>query len=219
MTAEPTVKTRARSSSDKKIKRRKLLDAALELFNRYDYQRTSIEMITEKAGVSTGTFYLYFKGKLEIYRILNAEGNDILLKLIEDALSWPGMTPTARLSVIAGAYYRYYSEHPGYFKISSVHNIGQKDFQRKTKMLVHLNKQANQILSIIESVLQEGIEKDEFEPMDTRQVTTALWGMLDGMFILAEREHQNLISGSFDDIFKQGLNIVLYGLMKKPSGS
>ena len=215
MTAAPNTKARARTSTDKKLKRRNLLDTALELFNRFDYQGTSIEMITEKAGVSTGTFYLYFRGKLEIYRILNAEGNDILRKLMEDALSWPGMAPTAKLSVIAGAYYRYYAEYPGYFKISSIHNIGQKDFRRKTEMQDHLNQQAEQMLSTIESVLLEGIKTGEFESLDTRQATIALWGMLDGMFILAEREHQNLIHGSFDDLFKQGLQIVLYGLIRK----
>jgi AcrR family transcriptional regulator len=215
MVADAKPKTRARSSADKQVKRRKLLDTALELFNNRNYQGTSIEIITEKAGVSTGTFYLYFKSKLEIYRLLNAEGNDILLKLIEDALSWPGMTSMTRLSAIAGAYFRYYSEYPGYYRIYSIQNIGQKDFLKKTRMQEHLNRQAEHILKTIESVLLQGIDEDAFEPMDTWQVTMALWGMMDGLFILAEREQQNLITDSFENLFKQGVNIMLFGLMKK----
>ena len=74
---------------------------------------------------------MYFKSKLEIYRILNAEGNEILQSLIEEALSWPGMTATAQMSVITGACYRYYLEYPGYYKISAVHNIGEKDFLQR----------------------------------------------------------------------------------------
>ncbi|MBU2646153.1 TetR/AcrR family transcriptional regulator [bacterium] len=215
MTTATTMKIRARSSSDKQIKRRKLLDTALDLFNRQGYQGTSIEMITEKAGVSTGTFYLYFKGKVEIYQLLNFEGNEILFRLIEDAMSWPGMTSIARLSAIAGAYYRYYAEYPGYYKISSILNIGQKDFRRKSEMQGQLNQQANQILRLIESVLQAGIDNGELEPVDTWQATTALWGMLDGLLILAEREHQNLIIDACDDFFKQGLNILIHGLLKR----
>lgn len=210
-----TAKQRARSTSDKEIKRRMLFDAALDLFNRRGYQGTSIEMITKKAGVSTGTFYLYFKSKTEIYRRLNAEGNDILHRLIKDSISWPGMTQIARLSAIAGAYYRYYVEFPGYYKISSIHNIGQKDFLNKTEAQNHLNRQAQQILEMIEAVLREGIEQGEFQPMDIRRATTALWGMLDGMFILAEREHHNLIADDFETLFKQGLEIIINGLLKR----
>lgn len=215
MSAVALKNTRARTTIDKKIRRRKLLDSALDLFNRKGYQGTSIEMITEKAGLSTGTFYLYFKGKVEIYRILNAEGNDILLKLIEDAVSWPGMTPIARLSAIAGAYFRYYTEYPGYYKISSVHNIGQKDFQNKTEMQKHLNKQAFEILKIIEAVLNDGITSGELEDINTLEVTTALWGMLDGIFILAEREYKNLVADSIEKLFKQGLEIIIHGLKKR----
>ncbi len=215
MTAKSSLNSRARTTSDKKLKRRRLLDCSLELFNQKGYQGTSIEMITDKAGVSTGTFYLYFKSKVEIYRLLNFEGNEIVKTLIKDASSWPGMSSIARLSAIAGAYFRYYREYPGYYKISSVHNIGQKDFLQTSDMQEQLNKQANYILSHIESVLQEGIEKKELEPMNTWQTTTALWGMLDGILVLAEREHQNLIEGSIEDLFKQGLNILIHGLEKR----
>lgn len=216
MDSEAAFKPRARSRGEKEKKRRILLDTALALFNEYDYRGTSIESITEQAGVSTGTFYLYFRNKLEIYRILNAEGNDILARLIEEAPASPEMTATAKLTAIADAYYGYYTEYPGYFRISSVQNIGQADFQKKTEMQAHLNRQAEGIFERIETVLKEGIRDGEFTEMNTRQVTMTLWGMLDGMFILAEREQQNMINGNFDDLFKQGLDILLYGLVSQP---
>ncbi|MCP4753990.1 MAG: TetR/AcrR family transcriptional regulator [Proteobacteria bacterium] len=208
---------RARSEDAKDAKRNELLRSALELFTEYGFQRTSIGMITEKAGLSTGAFYLYFKGKVEVYRILNAEGNEILLRLLQDVLTWPGMTPLSQLSAMANAYYRFYTEHRGHYEISSIHNIGQKAFFQNEEMLEHLNQQAGRILKLVESVLQKGVEAGELKKTDTWQATKALWGMLDGMFIMEARESRDLIGDSFQDLFKQGLNIVFHGLIGKPS--
>ncbi len=43
--------------------RKKIMDAALELFTRNGYDNTPISKISKKAGVSTGLMYNYFKSK------------------------------------------------------------------------------------------------------------------------------------------------------------
>ena len=40
-----------------------LLEAARELFSERGYHQTRVDEITGRAGVATGTFYLYFKDK------------------------------------------------------------------------------------------------------------------------------------------------------------
>ncbi len=205
-------KTRARSAGEKELKRNNLLNSALELFTRHGYQGTSIEMITENAGVSTGTFYLYYKNKVEIYRILNVKGAEILQKLIEKAISWPGMTPLAQLSSVASAFFRFYSEYRGYYDILSVLNIGQIDFLKKTEMLEPLEKQTIALLKLIEAILKKGIELGEIKKLDTWKATTALWGMMDGIILLDVRQSKSLLGNSIEELFKQGLEIVFNGL-------
>ena len=47
-------------------KRLKILQSAAEAFAEKGYYDTSVQNITERAGVSTGTFYIYYKNKEEI---------------------------------------------------------------------------------------------------------------------------------------------------------
>ena len=51
---------------NKKLKMENLLNASFELFTSQGINKTSISDIVEKAGVATGTFYLYFKDKYDI---------------------------------------------------------------------------------------------------------------------------------------------------------
>jgi len=47
--------------------RRKVLDAAEEVFGELGYYETSIAEITRRAGVAQGTYYIYFHSKREIF--------------------------------------------------------------------------------------------------------------------------------------------------------
>jgi len=44
----------------------KIVDAAMKLSEKYGYEDMSIQMICEKAGISTGAFYHHFKGKQDL---------------------------------------------------------------------------------------------------------------------------------------------------------
>ena len=51
-------------------RRNELLDAALRLLARESYDKTSVAAITREAGVSKGTFYVYFRSKEELLEAL-----------------------------------------------------------------------------------------------------------------------------------------------------
>ena len=51
-------------------KRAAILTAALVLFGRYGYRRTSIDDLARETGIAKGTVYLYFSTKEEIFRAL-----------------------------------------------------------------------------------------------------------------------------------------------------
>ena len=50
-----------------KEKRRRILNAALEVFAHSDYKRASAEAIAMKAGISKGLLFYYFKNKQALY--------------------------------------------------------------------------------------------------------------------------------------------------------
>jgi AcrR family transcriptional regulator len=47
-------------------KRRRILEAATELFVRHGYRKTSVDDVAREAGVAKGTVYLYFKTKADL---------------------------------------------------------------------------------------------------------------------------------------------------------
>ena len=204
--------TRARTIEDKQQRRRLILDAAKELFFDRGYRETTIEMITDRAGVSTGTFYLYFKNKVEIYMTLYADGIDIFHRMAEEAISWPGMSALARVSAIAQAYYRFYTEHTEYFDILAFIHMHQRELKERSEMASVLDRKAIELLKMIEGVIKEGIENGEFAPRDTWKATNALWGMMDGIVMLAERGNVMVMGVSLEDLFKETIKIIFYGM-------
>lgn len=58
------------------VRRDAILDAAEQLFSQFGYRRTSMDDVARRAGVAKGTLYLYFDGKVALFRAMqtrNAE--------------------------------------------------------------------------------------------------------------------------------------------------
>ncbi|MGH3294351.1 MAG: TetR/AcrR family transcriptional regulator, partial [Trebonia sp.] len=65
--------------------RRRLLEAAEQVFADLGYHDASIVKITEAAGVSQGTFYLYFACKQEVFDVLVEDLNSRLRHAMSEA--------------------------------------------------------------------------------------------------------------------------------------
>ena len=69
-------------------KKAAILSAALEIFNHFGYEKTSMNDIAAKAGVGKGSIYYYFESKEDIYiELMNAQLKDAmhhLKQLIEN---------------------------------------------------------------------------------------------------------------------------------------
>jgi AcrR family transcriptional regulator len=63
--------------------REKIMEAALELFTQRGYHGTSISLIAERAGVSTGLMYNYFQSKVELLEAIVRRG----MTLIETSMA------------------------------------------------------------------------------------------------------------------------------------
>lgn len=81
-----------------------IADAALRLFARYGYKRSSMDDIAKEAGLAKATLYLHFKGKDDVFRSML----DLLRRRVEarcrEVLAGLGAFP-ARLAALLDAYY------------------------------------------------------------------------------------------------------------------
>lgn len=96
--------------------RRKLLDAAEEVFGALGYHEASVVKITEAADVAQGTFYLYFESKLQIFDEVVLDLNQRIRRAMSDA----ARTATTRLEAerlgFAG-FFRFTAEHPALYRV------------------------------------------------------------------------------------------------------
>ena len=65
------------------LTRRKIIDAAVELFNEFGYTNTGLGDIVERAGMTKGALYHHFNSKEALAVAIIEEASDILLKTFQ----------------------------------------------------------------------------------------------------------------------------------------
>lgn len=187
--------------------RRKLLDAAESVFAEHGYHDASIVRIVEGAGVAQGTFYIYFRSKLEIFEELVADLNTRLrAEMSKGAAAGGGDRLEAERRGFA-AFFRFTAEHPALFRV-----IREAEFVAPNAIRRHYEK----IIEGYERALTMAMAAGEVEPCDP---TVLAWGLiavgqLVGMrWIVWDREN-----GIPDDVFEQCMVVVARMLGRAPRG-
>jgi AcrR family transcriptional regulator len=96
--------------------RRRLLDAAEDVFLEHGYHDASIVKITQAAGVSQGTFYLYFVGKRELFSELVLDLNARVRHYVNTA-AMRGDTRVEQELLGFRAFFRFMAEHPALYRV------------------------------------------------------------------------------------------------------
>lgn len=65
-------------------KQRRIIDAGMEMFGRYEYKKANTEDIAAKAGISKGLLFYYFKDKKSFYMYLFQYCVTIVTKTLDD---------------------------------------------------------------------------------------------------------------------------------------
>ncbi|MFJ5368835.1 TetR/AcrR family transcriptional regulator, partial [Bosea sp. CER48] len=108
-TTDAAMPDRIESSSslpvdDVSVRVDQIADAALRLFARYGYKRSSMDDIAKEAGLAKATLYLHFKGKDDVFRAML----DLLARRVEarcrEVLSTTGPFPE-RLNALLQAHH------------------------------------------------------------------------------------------------------------------
>ncbi len=205
---------RARTFSAKLKKKELILNAAKELFFTKGYYGARIEAIVKKAGISTGTFYLYYKTKSEVFKALQNEGLDILMNMVQQVISWPDITALEKMEQIVHTYFRFHHEYPEYFDILAILSASPKDL-KETQSEIHklINTKTYRFLKMIEEVIIQGVKDGEVIKIDTWKTTNVFWGLMDGLILLEKRKNiENTIKISLDELIKQAISMSFYGI-------
>lgn len=92
MAASTTPAKSERRERLRTARREAILSAARKVFAQKGFEGTTIADVAREAGVASGTVYLYFPSKLDIFAALNAR----LFEVIMEAMNQVGAPPTVR---------------------------------------------------------------------------------------------------------------------------
>lgn len=146
------------SSSKKQVKKRLIMDSALEVISRYGFRKTTVDDIASKAGVAKGTIYLYFQDKLDIFRsIVEEKLSGLLGEVFEGVKSAPD-APAKLLKAI-----RILIE---YHQSDTLFNelLTENPETLGPVVLGIVRKYEKTALSFIEGILREGAAEGSLEP-------------------------------------------------------
>lgn len=167
-TAAPPTGPDGRALSTRGLRTRKrLLEAAERVFGDVGFHEASIVKITEAAGVSQGTFYLYFASKKEIFDDLVRDLN----RRVRRAMSQAAAGGNGRLdSELRGfrAYFGFTKEHSALYRI-----VRQAEFVSPEMLQFHYGR----IVEGYSAALREAIASGEIAPADPEVTAWALMAM------------------------------------------
>lgn len=149
----------------REVTRKELLNAALEMFGEKGYPSTTISDIVAAAGVTQGTFYLYFKNKTDIFSELLRENREHMisglfvegLENVKTKQDWLRMADR-----VAEFLLHYIKEHNDIMRlfISEAATIGSEFHEDANAFTVGI---INQIKRMLEHGKKMGLLRDDID--------------------------------------------------------
>lgn len=147
--------------------RQRLLEAAEEVFAALGYHEASIVKITEAAGVSQGTFYLYFTSKKDVFDELVEDLNHRVRRAMSEAAAEGATRVEAELNGFR-AFFRFTAEHPALYRI-----IRQAEFVSPESLELHYDRLSEGYVAALRRAMEDG----EIAAADPEVLAWALMGI------------------------------------------
>lgn len=122
--------------------RKKIYDVAVKLMEDKGFQKTTIEEIASKAGVSVGTFYHYFKSKEAVFFDLFKKADEYFEHTVAPVLEKAAAAglPASGQVVLFFKHYGNYNVSRGFANISQLYNTKNQLFTKKGRYMQQLLK-------------------------------------------------------------------------------
>ena len=173
-----------RKAREKDELRRKILEAAMQLFVEKGFEATTIRQIAKKIEYSPGTIYLHFKSKDEIFFAIHEEAFDLLAERLTPQMEIKH--PIERLQALGREYLNFAFEYPDYYDlmfiqqgpmkvIDEMHGFDEEDFSTQEWAAVMKS------FGCLYQTVSEAIEQAYFKNKNVDLTTFSIWSSMHGM--------------------------------------
>lgn len=195
-----------RREREREERRGQILRAARSLLTNEGLHTTSIAKIAKEAELGVGTIYFYFKSKEEIFSAVQMEGLELLRKSVDAAVKRE-TGEEDQLRAAARVYLEFSREHRDYFDVIN-YFLSSSRVAFTPRLKEQIDERGSRILSLIEDIVERGMDKGVFRKVDGPKFALLLWGTLHGLIqfrklrttLLKGENHQVLVEHAIDHL-------------------
>ena len=177
-----------RQLEERKLRQDRILSSALDVFKANGLDGATMDSIAEKAGFGKATLYYYFSSKEEVYLGIMEEGWKSLLASLEVIIQEeqsPRKTFIKILVQIAQNAKQRPNLYEFLFQAPKVINLTEFDDQKWKK---HQGK----LYSILQGLLEDGIERKEFPKLNSNLMFKAIGGLFTGLIFFGDKKKTDI---------------------------
>lgn len=200
-----------------------ILRAAEGRFLEHGFHGTTVEEIAADADISVGSIYNHFGSKDGLYRALIEHALRVEELYMEDAFK-PTLALGQQLFAAGWAYLRFYTDHPGYFRILAFPHQepvpgGGTSFAAK-RLAERAEAQVRRVAEVIDLAVRTGNAR----PVDPYRAAKFMWGAWNGVIALNLRSDRlRLDDEELRAVLEQGRRVLAEGIaamaLRNPDGS
>jgi len=177
-----------RQLEERKLRQDRILSSALDVFKANGLDGATMDSIAEKAGFGKATLYYYFSSKEEVFLGIMEEGWKSLLASLEVIIQEeqsPRKTFIKILVQIAQNAKQRPNLYEFLFQAPKVINLTEFDDQKWKK---HQGK----LYSILQGLLEDGIERKEFPKLNSNLMFKAIGGLFTGLIFFGDKKKTDI---------------------------
>jgi len=203
-----------RREQKKAESRRRILEAAREVFFRDGFMGANLDEVAEKAGVAKGTLYRYFESKAELYVAVLAHNGAIFERKIRATLD-PALSPAEQVRRTARFYLDHYIENRDYFQIFWAIENQPVIGELPAGVVEEVARLWEQCVAIVAQVIEQGTRDGSFRECDPWEVANLLWTVANGLIQTeTSSTRRALRRAPLDRAFEDAVEIILRGLAR-----
>jgi len=186
-------------------KEKDIKEAAIEIFARDGFHNSKISSIAEKAGVATGSIYLYFKNKEEILIKIFENLWEEMINEVESIISRHDLTEIEKLDAMIDTNFDIFIENPHLtiVFVNEQNYLLQKYGRDKFTYY-------KQFFTLGEKIIDDGIKNGSFNPnLDTKVFRNFILGGIRNLLDLWAQDSNeyrlNVVRQNVKFILKKGI--------------
>jgi AcrR family transcriptional regulator len=159
------------------LKRARTLNAAVDLFYENGYDKTTLEAVAERLGVTKPFIYSHFSSKADLLADICARGISASLEAMESVKALD-ISPTARLTLLGQRFVTAVLDNQMYIAIFTREEKGlaPADLDRINAMRRTFDKE-------LTDLIREGVKTGEFEVSDPHLAALSIGGMVSWAYV------------------------------------